>query len=205
MGTMIAFILQIYICICINMYVTQSQRHSEGKHVTVEAETGGLQQGANQCQGHRQAPEIRTEAGVEDILPLSPREGRDTETSGLPHCERRHSCCFQTQCTGFPGSSVGKESTCDAGDPGSIPGSGRSAGEGIGSPLQYSWASLVAELVKNPPAMRENGLDPWVEKIPLEEGMATYSSIPAWRIPTGRGAWRATVRGVAKSRTRLSD
>ena len=45
---------------------------------------------------------------------------------------------------GFPESSVGKESTCNAGDPGSIPGSGRSAGEGIGSPLQYSWASLVA-------------------------------------------------------------
>ena len=50
---------------------------------------------------------------------------------------------------GFPGSSVGKESTCNAGDPGSIPGSGRSAGEGMGYPLQYSWASLVAQLVKN--------------------------------------------------------
>ena len=48
----------------------------------------------------------------------------------------------------FPGSSAGKESTCNAGDPGSIPGSGRSAGEGIGYPLQYSWASLVAQLVK---------------------------------------------------------
>ena len=50
---------------------------------------------------------------------------------------------------GFPDSSVGKESTCNAGDPGSIPGSGRSTGEGIGYPLQYSWASLVAQLVKN--------------------------------------------------------
>ena len=50
---------------------------------------------------------------------------------------------------GFPDSSVGKESTCNAGDPGSISGSGRSAGEGIGYPLQYSWASLVAQLVKN--------------------------------------------------------
>ena len=56
---------------------------------------------------------------------------------------------------GFPHSSVGKESTCNAGDPGSIPGLGRSPGEGIGYPLQYSWASLVAQLVKNPPAMRE--------------------------------------------------
>ena len=49
----------------------------------------------------------------------------------------------------FPDSSVGKESACNAGDPGLIPGPGRSAGEGIGYPLQYSWASLVAQLVKN--------------------------------------------------------
>ena len=54
---------------------------------------------------------------------------------------------------GFPGSSAGKESNCNAGDPGSIPGLGRSPGEGIGYPLQYSWASLVAQLVMNPPAM----------------------------------------------------
>jgi len=53
----------------------------------------------------------------------------------------------------FPGSSVDKESACNAGDPSSIPGSRRSPGEGIGYPLQYSWASLVAQLVKNPPAM----------------------------------------------------
>jgi len=52
-----------------------------------------------------------------------------------------------TSILGFPGSSAGKESTCNAGDPGSIPGSGRSPGEGIGYPLQYSWASLVAQLV----------------------------------------------------------
>ena len=55
----------------------------------------------------------------------------------------------------FPGSSVGKESACNAGDPSSIPESGRSTGEGVGYPLQYSWASLVTQLVKNPPAMRE--------------------------------------------------
>ena len=54
---------------------------------------------------------------------------------------------------GFPDSSVGKESACNAEDPGSIPGSGRSLGEGIGYPSQYSWASLVAQLVKNPPAI----------------------------------------------------
>ena len=56
---------------------------------------------------------------------------------------------------GFPDSSAGKEVTCNAGDPGLIPGSGRSAGEGIGYPLPYSWASLVAQLVKNPPAIWE--------------------------------------------------
>ena len=55
----------------------------------------------------------------------------------------------------FPGSSAGKESACNAGHPGSIPGLGRSAGEGIGYPPQNSWASLVAQLVKNPPAMQE--------------------------------------------------
>ena len=84
---------------------------------------------------------------------------------------------------GFPGSSAGKESACNAGDPGSIPGLGRSTGEGIGYPLQYSWASLVAQLSKNPPAM----LETWVRSLgwedPLEKGKATYSSILAWRIP----------------------
>ena len=54
---------------------------------------------------------------------------------------------------GFPDSSVGKESICSAGDPGSIPGSEKSTGEGIGYPLQYSWASLVAQMVKNLPGM----------------------------------------------------
>ena len=94
---------------------------------------------------------------------------------------------------GFPDSSVGKESACNAGDPGSIPGSGRSAGEGIGYPLQYSWASLVAHKVKNSPAMQET----WVQSLgwedPLEEAMATHFSILAWRIPMDRGNWRATL------------
>ena len=57
--------------------------------------------------------------------------------------------------TGFPDSSVGKESACNAGDPGLISGLGKSAEEGIGYPLQYSWASLVAHLVKNLSAMHE--------------------------------------------------
>ena len=65
---------------------------------------------------------------------------------------------------GFPHSSVGKESTNNAGDPGSIPGWGRSPGQGIGYPLQYSWASLVAQLVCL--QCRRPGFDPWVGKIP---------------------------------------
>ena len=56
---------------------------------------------------------------------------------------------------GFPGGSAGEESACNAGDPGSIPGLGRATGEGIGYPLQYFWAALVAQLVKNPPVMQE--------------------------------------------------
>ena len=78
---------------------------------------------------------------------------------------------------GFTDSSVDKESTCNAGDPGSIPGLGRSAGEEIGYSLQYSWASLVAQLVKNLPAMQET----WVWSLgwrdPLKKGKATHSSI----------------------------
>ena len=75
----------------------------------------------------------------------------------------------------FSDSSVGKESACSAGDTGIFPVLGRSAGEGIGYPLQYSGASLVAQLVKNLPAMR----DTWVQSLgwedPLEKGKATHS------------------------------
>ena len=78
---------------------------------------------------------------------------------------------------GFPDSSLGKESACNAGDPSSIPGLGRSPGEGRGYQLEYSWASLVAQLVKNPPAMWET----WVQSLgwedALEKGKATHSSI----------------------------
>ena len=78
---------------------------------------------------------------------------------------------------------MGKESACNAGDPSLILGSERSTGEGIGYPLQYSWASLVAQLVKNPLAMQET----WVRSLgwedTLEKGKATHSGILAWRIP----------------------
>ena len=84
---------------------------------------------------------------------------------------------------GFPDSSVGKEFTCNAGDPALIPGSGRSPGEVLGYPIQYSWASLATQLVKTLPAMWET----WVRSLgweePLEKGKATHSSILTWRIP----------------------
>ena len=75
----------------------------------------------------------------------------------------------------------------------------------MGFPKHLHWAFLVAQMVKNPLAMRET----WVQSLgwedPLEEGMATHSSIPTWRIPMDREAWWATVHGVAKSWTQLSD
>ena len=94
----------------------------------------------------------------------------------------------------FPGGSDGKESVCNAGDLGSIPGSGRSPGEGIGYTLQCSWASIVTQLVKNPPAIQET----WVQSLGWEDslgkGKAAHSSILAWKVP-----W--TVHGVSKSQT----
>ena len=99
----------------------------------------------------------------------------------------------------FPDSSISKESACNAGRPSLIPGLGKSSGEWIGYSLQYSWASLVTQPVKNPPAMWET----WVPSLgwedPLEKGKATHSSILFWRI-----SW-STVHGVAKSGTQLSD
>ena len=96
---------------------------------------------------------------------------------------------FSSHIFGLPDSSVGKESTCNAGDPGLIPGLGRSTGEAIGYPLRYSWASLVAQLVKNLPIMRET----WVRSLgweyPLEKGKAEYFCI---------------VHGVIKSQIQMS-
>ena len=98
------------------------------------------------------------------------------------------------------GSSAGKESACNAGDPSSIPRSGRSPGEGISYPLQYSWVSLVVQLVKNLPAMQETLVQSLGWEDLLEKGVATHSSILACKIP-----WTVIVHGVAKSRTRLSN
>ena len=98
-----------------------------------------------------------------------------------------------TTALALPDSSVGKGSTCSAGDPGSIPGSGRSAGGGIGYPLKYSWASLVAQLVKNLPAMWET----WVRSL-------------GWKIPWRRerlptpGCWPGEFHGLIVHRVTKS-
>ena len=80
---------------------------------------------------------------------------------------------------GFSSSSAGKVSACNAEDPGSISGSGRSTGEGMSNPLQYSWASLVAQLVKNQPAMWET----WVRFLGWEDPLA-------WSISQSMGLQR---------------
>ena len=102
---------------------------------------------------------------------------------------------------GFPSSSTGEESACNAADPGSIPGSGRSPGEGTGYPLQCFGASLVTQTVTNPPAMWETGVQSLGWEDPLEEGMTTHS----WRILMDRGACQAKVCGITKSQTQQSD
>ena len=84
---------------------------------------------------------------------------------------------------GFLDSSVGQESPCNAGDPSSEPWLGRFPGEGIGYPPQYSWASLVAQLVKSPPIRQETWVQSQDWEDPLEKGKATHSSILAWKIP----------------------
>ena len=102
--------------------------------------------------------------------------------------------------SGFRGTSAGKESTCNVGDPGLIPGLGRSTGEGIGYSFQFSWAYLVAQLVKNPPAMQETWVhSPGWEDSPGERKgyLLQYSAL--------ENSVDCIVHGVTKSRTRLSD
>ena len=107
-----------------------------------------------------------------------------------------------TLCEGFPDSSLGKESACSAEDPGSIPQLGRSAGEGTGYPLQYSWASLMAQLVKSLPVMRETwvrslGLENPLQKVTVFCSILQYSALET--------SMDCIVSGVAKSQTGLSD
>ena len=87
------------------------------------------------------------------------------------------------------GSSADKESSCNAGDPSSILGLGHSTREGIGYSFQYSWTSLVNQMVKYPPAMHET----WVQSLGLEDSLEEGSSILAWEIPMDRGNWQAIV------------
>ena len=105
----------------------------------------------------------------------------------------------------LPRSSAGKESACNAADLTLIPESGRSTRGGIGCPLQYSWASLVTQLVKNLPAMWETWVWSQGWEDPLEKRTATHSNILGLKNSLDRGAWQATVHGVSKSWTQLSD
>ena len=120
-------------------------------------------------------------------------------TSWKIHFTKKHRSLWKSlfiyKSWGFPDSSVGKESACNAGDPSSIPRFGRSPGEGIGYPLQYSWISLVTQLVKNPPAIWETRVWFLGWEDALEKGKATHSSILAWRIP-----W--TVKSMGSQRVR---
>ena len=98
----------------------------------------------------------------------------------------------------------GKESACNSGDPGLISGVGRFPGEGIEYPLQYSWGSLVAQMVKNPPAMWESWVRSLGQEDPLKEEMATLSSSLAWRIPwteepgVGYSPWGRKESGITE-------
>ena len=99
---------------------------------------------------------------------------------------------------GFPSSSAGKESTCNAGDPGLIPGSGRSTGDGIGYPFQYSWASLVTQLVEYLQC-GTSGFDPWIGRSPGEGNgyPLQYSGL--------ENSMDCIAHGVAKSWTQPSN
>ena len=97
-------------------------------------------------------------------------------------------------------SSGGKESACNAGDLSLIPRLGRSTGEGIGCPLQCSWASLVAQLVKNPPAMRET----WVRSLCWEDSPGEGKGYPL-QYSGLENSTDCIVHEVTKRRTRLSD
>ena len=125
------------------------------------------------------------EKGMEHIPPQPPKRTNPADTlisdcertifvfvltnqvSGNPLC-RRQIQAFNLGC--FPCLSAGKESTCNSGDHGSVPGLGRSTEEGIGYPIRYSWASPVAQMVKNLPAMHKTWVQSLSWKDPLEKG-----------------------------------
>ena len=111
-----------------------------------------------------------------------------------------NNCVISLCDTGFPDSSVGKESICNEGDPSSIPGLGRSAGEGVGCPLQYSWASPVAQLVKKSTCnVGDLGSIPGLGRSPGEGNSypLQYSGL--------ENSKDCIVHGVANNHTQLSD
>ena len=97
--------------------------------------------------------------------------------------KRQEETNYKCQIFSFFDSSVGKESPCNAGDPSSEPWLRRFPGEVIGYPPQYSWASLMAQLVKNPPITQETCVQSQDWEDPLEKGKATHSNILAWKFP----------------------
>ena len=105
---------------------------------------------------------------------------------------------------GFPSSSAGKKSSFNAGRPQFDSWVGKIAGEGTGYPLQNSWASLVAQLVENHPAVRETWVQPLGWEEPLEKGTATHSSILAQRIPWTEETGRLQFMGSLDMTERLS-
>ena len=116
-----------------------------------------------------------------------------------PKYKNRPNLCNNS--VGFLGSSADKESVCNAGDPGLIPGLGKSPGEGIGYPLQYSWASLIAQTVKaSAHDAGDLGSIPGLGRSPGggHGNLLQYSFLEN---PTDRGAWRATGHGITKSWT----
>ena len=110
-------------------------------------------------------------------------------------------CALYRNPWGFSGTSAGKESTCNAGDSGSTPELGRVPGEGISYPLQYSWASLVAQMVKNLPTMQETRVQGLGRSPGGECGNPLQSS--CLENAMDRGAWQATVHGVAQSQAQV--
>ena len=125
-----------------------------------------------------------------------PYPGRELNSQGM--------CEAHVVYLGFPHGSVGKESTHNAGYPGLIPGRGRSPGERNGNPLQYSWSSLVAQMVKNLPAIRETWVLSLSERSPGEENdnPFQYSSLEN---PLDSAEWQATVHKFAQSRVQLRN
>ena len=108
--------------------------------------------------------------------------------------------CQARKNVGYPSSSSGKESTCSAEGPGSIPGSGRSPGEEIGYPRQYCWASLVAQMVKHLPTVWET----WVQSLRLGRSPREGKGYPL-QYSGLENSMACIVYGVAKSQTGLSN